>query len=94
MEEAKIRAETYDTDESSINTEEEAEIAEVGISVKDAQKAFVGLTADKSSDEELIPAGFNLERIAAAALETGPESGMHALCVNRRRSCMMRIAKW
>ena len=39
----------------SINIEEEIEMDKVGGSVQDAQKAFAGLTADASSDEELIP---------------------------------------
>ena len=52
---AQLRAETYDSDESSINTEEDDELEKSGISVKDAQKAFAGLTADTLSDEENIP---------------------------------------
>ena len=52
---AKLRADTYDTGESSINIEEEIEMDKVGVSVNDARKTFVGLTADTSSDEELIP---------------------------------------
>ena len=56
LEEAAKRAETYDSDGSSINTQEkEEELEEQGISVKEAQKTFAGLTADTSSDEEMIP---------------------------------------